>query len=139
MARPTILNKELIENLCKELKEGLPVKYACDLYKITQPSFNNWLRQGEADILRGEDESIYSMFFLEIKKAQAQWVSKALQDIRTGRQGWQGVSWVLERTRQDFMPKQEIKAGEDGKVNVILNGKVREIKKGELQKDGTIR
>ena len=51
-----------------------------------------------------------------------------MKDIKSGRPGWQGQSWWLERTRQDFMPKQEITAGDDGKVTVVLGGKIKEIK-----------
>ena len=127
MARPSKLNEELINTIYNEIKEGLPVRYACDLYGITAMSFSNWMRQGEEEYEQNID-SLYSTFFYTIKKAQAEYVQEAMKDIKSGRPGWQGQSWWLERTRQDFMPKQEITAGDDGKVTVVLGGKIKEIK-----------
>lgn len=130
MARPSKLNEELIENMYQKIKTGLPVKYACDYFGITVMSFSNWMRQGEDDFNQ-EVESLYALFFYSIKKAQSEFVDESLNDIRSGRPGWQGAAWVLERTRQDFMPKQEITAGDDGKVTVVLGGKVKDIKRND--------
>lgn len=126
--RPSKLNEELIQQVYEEIKQGLPVKYTCDLLMITQKSFSNWMQQGEEDISNENYDSLFAQFFLTIKKAQAEYVKDAKQNIRSGRLGWQGESWWLERTRQDFMPKQEITAGDDGKVTVVLGGKVKDVK-----------
>ena len=126
--RPSKLNDELIQQIYENLKQGLPVRYTCDLLCITQPSFNNWMKQGEQDINDENYDSLFAQLFITIKKGQAEFVKEAMLDIRSGRPGWQGQSWWLERTRQDFMPKQEITAGDDGKVTVVLGGKVKDIK-----------
>lgn len=127
--RPSKLNEELISKVYELAFQGIPVTYICDSLLITQPSYNNWLRQGENDIKEENYDTLYAQFFLTIKKGQADYVIDASKDIQSGRPGWQGRSWWLERTRQDFMPKQEITAGDDGKVTVVLGGKVKEIKK----------
>lgn len=127
MARPSKLDEKLIEDLYQEIKQGLPVTYACDLFSITQPSYNNWMRQGEQDLNDGLD-TLFSTFFLTIKKAQSEYVREAIQDIKSGRPGWQGAAWCLERTRRDFQPSQQIDAGPDGKVTVVLGGKIKDIK-----------
>ena len=49
-------------------------------------------------------------------------------DIGSGRPGWQGKAWILERVNQKYMPKQEITAGDDGKVTVVLGGKVKSVR-----------
>ena len=131
MARPSKLTEELIQEIADNLSDGLPITYTCDLLGITKMSFSNWMRQGEQDF-NDEIESLSSLFFYSIKKAQAEYVKNAMRDIQSGRQGWQGQSWWLERTRQDFMPKQEITAGDDGKVTVVIGGKVKDIKKDNL-------
>lgn len=129
--RPSKLNEELIQEAYTHVVEGLPVRYMCDLLLITQPSYNNWMRKGEDDVNKENYDSLEAQFFFMIKKAQAEYVENAGRDIRSGRPGWQGQSWWLERTRSDFMPKQEITAGDDGKVTVVLGGKVKEIKKND--------
>lgn len=128
MARPSKLDDELINKMYEAIKEGLPVRYACDLFVITQPSHSNWMRRGEEDVLAEDYDSIYAKYFVAIKKAQAEYVYEANKDIKSGRPGWQGAAWWLERTRQDFCPRQQIDAGPDGKVEVIIGGKVKEVK-----------
>lgn len=138
IGRPSKLNEELINQISDKLREGLPVRYVCDYFIITKMSFSNWMRQGEEDF-ENDVNSLYAQFFYSIKKAQADFVDSSIADIKSGRPGWQGTAWVLERTRQDFMPKQEISAGEDGKVQVILGGKIKDIKKGQLTESGEIK
>lgn len=126
--RPSKLNEELINQFCNELREGMPVQYTCDLLMVTQPSFSNWMRQGQQDILEENYDTIHCQFFMAIKKSQAEYVKTANADISSGRPGWQGRAWWLERTRQDFSPKQEITAGDDGKVTVVIGGKVKDVR-----------
>jgi hypothetical protein len=126
MARPSKLNEQLIEQMCEKFRKGLSTKTTCDLLMITQPSFNNWLRVGEEDA-NNERDTIFTTFFLEIKKAKAEFEEKASERIIKGESGWQGTCWWLERTNKDYMPKQAIEAnGEDGRVTVVLGGKVKQ-------------
>ena len=130
MARPSKLNEELIEEFALKLRKGLNIQTACDLLMITQPSYNNWMRQGEDDA-NNDTDSLYASFFLVIKKARAEFEEIANVRISEGAPGWQGMAWWLERTRPQYMPKQEITAGDDGKVTVVLGGKVKDIKRND--------
>ena len=128
MGRFTILTDDLTSKMYEILKWGLPVSYTCDYFGITRMSFSNWMKRGEEDY-NLDDDTVYARFFYNIKKAQAEYVLNAMVDIKSGRNGWQGQAWWLERTRKDFMPRQELQAGEDGKVQVVLGGtKIKEIK-----------
>ena len=132
--RPSKLSGELIESICAEIRDGLPITYSCDLFGITKMSFSNWMRRGEADYEAEDYESLYAQFFYGIKKAQAEYVKSAKKEIRSGRVGWQGEAWWLERTRHDFMPKQAIETNsEDGRVTVVLGGKVKSVSKEEAE------
>ena len=120
------LDEKLIEKMASKLRKGLPISSSCDLLGITTRSHLNWMERGEADA-EADEETIYATYFLTIKKSRAEFEESALEDIGSGRPGWQGKAWVLERTNQKYMPKQEVVA-EEGKVNVIIGGKVKEIK-----------
>ena len=134
MARPSKLNEELINKMSSDIEEGLPINYTCDLYGITRMSHSNWMKQGEEDY-ENEIETLHAQYFYTIKKAQATYVKNAGREIRKGEAGWQGKAWWLERTRQDFMPKQAIEANtDDGKVTVVLGGKVKDVKKDDNNK-----
>ena len=50
MGRPSKLTDEMIEQLCDEVANGLPFKYACDLQGISEVLFRSWLRQGQYDV-----------------------------------------------------------------------------------------
>lgn len=121
MGRPSKLNEELIETMHSKLVKGLPITSCCDLLGITTMSHSNWMSQGESDY-NNDVDSLYAEYFYTIKKGRAEFEEAALEDIRSGRPGWQGCAWVLERTNQKYMPKQEVVA-EEGKVNVIIGGK----------------
>ena len=127
--RPSKLTEELIEKMYSKLIKGLPISSCCDLLGITTMSHSNWMSQGEDDYNHDID-SLFSSYFYTIKKGRAEFEEAALDDIGSGRAGWQGKAWVLERTNQKYMPKQEFVA-EEGKVNVILGGKIKEVKRND--------
>lgn len=128
MARPSILNQELIDKMAAEIADGLPIVYACDLFSVTEQSYYNWMNQGKLDFESGND-TIYATFFDTIKKSCAQYIVDAKKRIHSGVQGWQGTAWWLERTNPKFMPKQQIQADDDGKVTVVIGGKEKNVKK----------
>lgn len=131
MARPSKLNEELINKCVCELEQGLPINYTCDLLSITVQSFFNWMNKGEKDFNESV-ETLEAQFFDSIKKAQATFVKNEGKAIRKGEAGWQARAWWLERTRQDFMPRQKVEANtEDGKVTVVIGGgkKVKDVKR----------
>jgi hypothetical protein len=86
------------------------------------------MAQGKQDYENGI-ETLHAELFFEIKKACAQHIIEARKVIKSGRVGWQGTAWWLERTNNMFMPKQQIQADEDGKVVVNIGGKVKDIVK----------
>lgn len=122
------LTEELIANIYDELSEGTPVKYVCDYFGINDTTYYGWLKQGEEDD-KSDVESLYAAFYNSIKKACAAYVISARKKVQAGAPGWQGTAWWLERTKNDFMPKQQIQADEDGKVIVNIGGKVKDVVK----------
>ena len=76
------------------------------------------------------------MHFYEIKKAHAEFIEQSLNTIRMLPKNWQAIAWWLERTDRNFMPKQQIEANtDDGKVTVVLGGKIKEVNKTNLLED----
>lgn len=124
MSRPSKLNEQLIQDMAAELAEGTPINYVCDYFGVTHMTYLNWMERGEIDF-NEENETLFASFFASIKKAQAQYVIDSRKRIKAGGPGWQGTAWWLERTRQDFMPKQQIQADDEGKVTVVIGGKAK--------------
>ena len=127
MGRTLKLNNDLIKKIGETLKEGLPLTSTCDLHGITTMSISNWMKLGEADY-NNDVDSLFASLFYTIKKSKAEYELTACRKINSGAIGWQGTAWWLERTHQQYMPKQEIVADE-GRVQVVLGGKIKEVKK----------
>ena len=127
MGRPTKLDDELIQKFADEIVEGLPVCYTCDFLEVDEGSYQNWMAWGKRD-LDEKIESVYSKFFLTIKKSYAQFVKNAKAEMKSRMNGWQSIAWWLERTNPFFMPKQQILPDADGKVQVVIGGKVKDVK-----------
>lgn len=123
------LTEELINTMHEKLLVGLPIVSCCDLLGITTMSHSNWMSKGEEDY-NADVDSLYATYFYTIKKARAEFEEDALRDIKSGRPGWQGAAWVLERTNQKYMPKQEVVA-EEGKVQVVLGGSIKNFKRND--------
>lgn len=123
MARPGILNDELIEKMAEEIRGGLTIDAVCDLFYVHSTSYYGWMNKGEEDIKAGNHDTQHAKFFYEIKKARAEFEKASKDFIANGKIGWQGRAWWLERTNPKFMPKQQIQADDDGKVTVVIGGK----------------
>lgn len=130
------LTDELIDRLAAEIEDGLPVSYTCDLLGVYRPVFFNWIQHGEDDIKAGETETQWAKLYATIKKAYATFVLNAKRRIHDGKPGWQGTAWWLERTNKDFMPKQQVQADDEGKVQVIIGGKQKDIKIKKIRDEG---
>lgn len=127
MGRPTRLNDELIEQLAKEYRDGIPTRYVCHLTGVPESTLYEWTVRGEADYKNGED-TIYAKLWTSIKKAYAEYVKEAKAEMKRKEKGWQAIAWWLERTNPFFMPKQQIQADDDGKVTVVIGGKEKKVK-----------
>lgn len=128
MPRPTILNEELIKKLSDEIADGLPIKYACDLFAISTNNFQNWVKQGDIDN-EAEVESIFRTFFVSIKRAKAQWIKKAKDKIINGvGNEWQGTAWWLERTDYEQFSRKD--GGDNNNTErIIVNTVMKKNKK----------
>jgi hypothetical protein len=95
------LCEDIIIKIAKEVEEGLPIKYACDLQGVSVTCWQFWMAQGKSDD-EAEIDSLQRQFFVSIKKAYAKFVRDCKCTIRKGENGWQGTAWWLERTNKDF-------------------------------------
>lgn len=124
MARPGKLNEELINELCDWVASDTPLRFCAEGCGITYMSFNNWLKQGEADF-NNEVDSIFAELFYRIKKTYAQVVRNSVTIIKTKPEGtnWQGECWIRQRRDNEFMDKQEIIG--DGEKVVVQLGNIK--------------
>lgn len=136
MARPTKLNTEVHEAVCKALRAGNNRPASCAFGGITYQTMLNWSKRAQASIqaLQGgesiDDSELPFVEFLEgVQKAEGQAEVGAVAIIqKAAREGidgqWQAAAWWLERKFPDRWGRRERidrrePIGEKIQINVV--------------------
>lgn len=94
--KPVIFTPELIQKIADNIGLGMPAHLACA--EVDPPvklaSFDQQLIQHE------EYREI-------VTRAQAKWCKRALINISSGVQGWQGDAWILERRHAGYFRRTD--------------------------------
>jgi hypothetical protein len=102
---PTALNDIVIRKLVDALKRGNTRVNACRLARVSSRSFTEWLKKG----CEGRED--YVEFALRVRDAEAFAEDEAMERIREGALGWQGMAWWLQRRNRarwaDITPAAE--------------------------------
>lgn len=108
MARPTILNEELIEEICDWISKGNTFYRACILCNISEASFYEWKKRGNEELKNGE-ETVYTEFIESVKKAEEKFKAWNVAQIMKASQNgtWQSSAWLLERKYPDEFGRRE--------------------------------
>jgi len=102
---PTALNDIVIRKLVDALKRGNTRINACRISRVNYSTFRGWLERG----CRGDED--YIGFALQMRDAEAFAEDEAMERIREGALGWQGMAWWLQRRNRarwgDITPAAE--------------------------------
>lgn len=115
MARKTKLNKETQARICELIKAGNYFAVAAQAAGITEQTFYNWKRRGEAAEERqrlGEkltaQERQFLSFLEAIKEAENIAHASAVAQIRqAGLKQWQANAFLLERRYPDLWGRRD--------------------------------
>lgn len=104
MGRKTILTKDLIERICKSIREGNYKNVACQAVGIGESTFYSWLAKGEAN-----KAGLYVEFVEAIKKAEAEAEQAHVGVIKDAANSgtWQASAWYLERKHPERWAKRD--------------------------------
>lgn len=106
--RPTKLTEELSKAIIDDVREYLSINFAAEAQGQPRATVTTWMRHGNEDLEEGK-ENIFTRFTQGIKKARADYIQKAVKDIRGGVSQWQGTAWLLERCcAEDFGKDSEL-------------------------------
>lgn len=104
------LNPELTKNICKNIKNGIPFKYACKICGISKSTFYNWHNKGKK-----ANDGLFKEFYDEVEEAKAVAIALRLKRIyKAGEKNWKADAWWLERVCDEFNPKKKF----GGEMNV---------------------
>lgn len=117
MGRPTKLTQEVQKRIVTAIKQGATYELAAQYGGIAYNTFNEWMKQGQAD-----SEGAFLEFYEAIKKAEGDavigWLRKIEAAAKDG--NWQAAAWKLERRYpKDYGKQVHEYTGADGNELVI--------------------
>ncbi|WP_299523296.1 hypothetical protein [uncultured Methanobrevibacter sp.] len=113
MGRRSKLTVEITEQICNEIKRGMPLSKAPLIAGITVQTFYKWYNKGEK-----ARSGKFKQFYDKVEEAKAYAIALRVENIRkAGQDGtWQADAWWLERIdpknfglRKDISLKGDLK------------------------------
>ena len=104
------LTDELCDNICKDIKEGVPIVHASVANGISTSTFYSWYDKGK-EAKSGK----YKKFYDEINEARSVAVTlRAKRVYKAGETSWQADAWWLERVDpENFGRKDKMEVKSD--------------------------
>lgn len=124
------LTPQLQEQIGNNITLGMPLKFAAEAAGITEVTFYNWLKRGEA-----ESKGRFYEFAEHVKACKAKAVQLHLKLItKAATDGsWQASAWILERRHPEEFGRRE-KVDVDANLNHSGKVDVTKMSDEELQK-----
>ncbi len=127
MAAKSKQRPEVMDQICADLRRGIPFKMACKSAGISETSGHTWRRDGWAAIEAAEEDSdapvpFVAMFALEVEQAIRDYVAPLIERMRKeadggGKGDWRAVHAILAaRLPDDFSEK--VKVAQNQRVEV---------------------
>ena len=115
------LTDELCDNICKDIKEGVPIVHASVANGISTSTFYSWYDKGK-EAKSGK----YKKFYDEINEARSVAVTlRAKRVYKAGETSWQADAWWLERmVPESFARKDKMEVKSDN-TNTNVNMEVK--------------
>jgi hypothetical protein len=128
------LTDKLCDDICNDIKAGVPIDHAAIAHGITRATFYNWYNKGE-DAKSGK----FKKFYDKVEEAKSVAITlRARRIYKAGETNWQADAWWLERVdpnnfgRKDYH-KHEADINADVTSNNQTNHNLDETVIKELQ------
>lgn len=87
------LTDQLCDDICNDIKAGVPIDHAAIAHGITRATFYNWYNKGE-DAKSGK----FKKFYDKVEEAKSVAITlRARRIYKAGETSWQADAWWLER------------------------------------------
>ena len=124
------LTDQLCDEICNDIKAGVPIAHAAIAHGITRATFYNWYNKGE-DAKSGK----FKKFYDKVEEAKSVAITlRARRIYKAGEDNWQADAWWLERVDPDNFGRKDhhdVKMKAEVKAEVTLNllDKIKEKRK----------
>ena len=89
----TKLTDKLCDEICNDIKAGVPIKHAAISHGITEVTFYNWYNQGKTAKTGAKKK-----FYDKVEEAKSVAITlRARRIYKAGETSWQADAWWLER------------------------------------------
>ena len=136
----TKLTDQLCDEICNDIKAGVPIDHASVAHGITRQTFYNWYNKGEQS-----KSGKFKKFYDKVEEAKSVAITlRARRIYKAGEDCWQADAWWLERVdptnfgRKDTHKiEADVKAEHNGFENLIgaFNASKREWDKHKHQQE----
>jgi len=101
------LTDKLCEEICNDIKAGVPIIHAAIAHGISQTTFYDWYNQGK-EAKSGAKRN----FYLKVEEAKSVAITlRARRIYKAGETNWQADAWWLERVDpENFGRKEKVEA-----------------------------
>ena len=97
------LTDQLCDDICNDIKAGVPIDHASIAHGITRATFYNWYRKGE-DAKSGK----FKKFYDKVEEAKSVAITlRARRIYKAGEDNWQADAWWLERVDPDNFGRKD--------------------------------
>ena len=111
------LTDELCDNICKDIKEGVPIVHASVANGISTSTFYSWYDKGK-EAKRGK----YNKFYEQVNEARSAAVTlRAKRVYKAGETSWQADAWWLERVDPENFGRKDHHTVQSESVNTNIN------------------
>ena len=118
MAKLKLTNK-LCDEICNDIKAGVPIKHAAISHGITEVTFYNWYNKGKK-----AKKGKFRDFYDDVEEAKSIAITlRARRIYKAGESNWQADAWWLERVDPENFGRKDHHKIESENTNINFNMK----------------
>lgn len=128
----TKLTDKLCDEICNDIKAGVPIKHAAIAHGISEVTYYNWYNKGKAS-----KSGKFRQFYEKVEEAKSVAITlRARRIYKAGQANWQADAWWLERVDPDNFARKDkyehkVDASVKSEVTLNLLNKIKQ-KRSEL-------
>lgn len=97
------LTDQLCDDICNDIKAGVPIDHAAIAHGITRATFYNWYNKGEK-----AKSGKFKKFYEKVEEAKSVAITlRARRIYKAGETSWQSDAWWLERVDPENFGKKD--------------------------------
>ena len=120
MAKLKLTNR-LCDEICNDIKAGVPIKHAAISHGITEVTFYNWYNKGKK-----AKKGKFRDFYDDVEEAKSIAITlRARRIYKAGESNWQADAWWLERVDPENFGRKDRHTVQSENINTNINFKMK--------------